>query len=653
MRLWKTLDSASLADELAAVEQSVLLFGAPGVGKSTLAASLADELVRKGRRVVCISADPGSPAFGVPGALCLGVRHKGDWETVAVEGLCTLNAGRFRLPLIDALRRLITRAPPGTLLIDAPGVVRGVAGAELLLAIAEAVAVRAVVAITRDPDRVPLAAELQATGAETWVVPAASQARRPGKRRRARKRTELWDRYLEGAGERRLSLDGLRLIGTPPPVDLPEAWSGRQVALLDPDRRTFCLGDVVNLDQGQLVLRTPALPDTEAGSCLLVLVRDARRVADGLLQTATPASPGIAWYTPPPDLLASPAPPGSGGPRPVLRAGSATVTLLNGIFGDPLLHLRLRQEKRSLLFDLGEAGRLPARIAHQVTDVFISHAHFDHIAGFLWLLRSRIGVGEICRIHGPPGLARHIQGLIDGILWDRIGDRGPRFEVTELHGGRLVRYRIQAGSKTPTPLPERDARNGVVLDEAGFRVRAVTLDHHTPVLAYAFEPAHTRNIKKDRLLETGFPPGPWLGELKRRIAGDDLDALIELPDGARERTRRLADRLVLVKPGRKVVYATDLADSADNRQRLTDLARGAHTLFCEAVFVEADAAQAVRTGHLTARACGEIAAAAQVQRLVPFHFSRRYEKDPWRVYDEVRAACSRVVAPPPEAALTP
>lgn len=51
---------------------------------------------------------------------------------------------------------------------------------------------------------------------------------------------------------------------------------------------------------------------------------------------------------------------------------------------------------------------------------------------------------------------------------------------------------------------------------------------------------------------------------------------------------------------------------------------------------------AVRTGHLTARACGEIATAAGVERLIPFHFSRRYESDPYR---EVRAVCSRAVVP--------
>jgi ribonuclease BN (tRNA processing enzyme) len=107
----------------------------------------------------------------------------------------------------------------------------------------------------------------------------------------------------------------------------------------------------------------------------------------------------------------------------------------------------------------------------------------------------------------------------------------------------------------------------------------------------------------------------------------------------------LATDLVLINPGKKLVYATDFADTPENRARLGALAYGAHTLFCEASFVEADAAQAARTAHLTTRACAEIAIAAGVARLVPIHFSRRYEKEPARVYAEIAAACNVVVIP--------
>ncbi|MGD8843659.1 MAG: MBL fold metallo-hydrolase, partial [Gammaproteobacteria bacterium] len=107
----------------------------------------------------------------------------------------------------------------------------------------------------------------------------------------------------------------------------------------------------------------------------------------------------------------------------------------------------------------------------------------------------------------------------------------------------------------------------------------------------------------------------------------------------------LAPEITLTEPGKKLVYATDLADTPDNRARLVRLASKAHTLFCEAPFVRADAEQARRTGHLTTRACGEIATAADVVQLIPFHFSRRYSDDIGPLYREIATVCSRLVTP--------
>jgi ribonuclease BN (tRNA processing enzyme) len=108
----------------------------------------------------------------------------------------------------------------------------------------------------------------------------------------------------------------------------------------------------------------------------------------------------------------------------------------------------------------------------------------------------------------------------------------------------------------------------------------------------------------------------------------------------------LGNKLTLITPGKKLVYATDLADTPDNRGRLTAFARNAHTFFCEASFLESDVEQARLTGHLTTHACGEIAMAAGVTRLVPFHFSRRYTNNPLPLYEEISEVCDRLCAPP-------
>jgi len=374
-----------------------------------------------------------------------------------------------------------------------------------------------------------------------------------------------------------------------------------------------------------------------------LLVRDAVRTTSGLMETAEPFAAGRIAYLHQPDGVAWGE--ANDGPRIVGRVGAIDLTLVNGLFGDTLLHLRIRHLGRSMLFDLVDGSRLSARVAHQVCDVFISHAHMDHLGGFQWLLRSRLGEFPACRIYGPPGLIEHVACFINSFLWDRIGNNGPAFEVAELHGQRLKRVRLQAGIAGRVVLEEMEVTDGILLEEPEFRVRTVQLDHHTPVLAYALELAKTLNVRKDRLQARGLEPGPWLTELKQQLQAGNLKAPVYLPDGSKASVGELGNELVLVMPGKKLVYATDLADTSDNREKLVALARNAHTLFCEATFSEADAESAAKNGHLTTRAAGEIATQARVSRLVPFHFSRRYQHNLQQLYDELGAACPRVVLP--------
>ena len=633
------LNTADIVDAVMENDRRVLLFGPAGVGKSTLVSQLADALAASHRACWCLNADPGSPAFGVPGSVSLGKWEQAAWQVSDYAALCTLDAGRFRLPLVTAVRSLVQHVPDGMVLIDGPGVVRGVAGRELLEGLVEATGVDAVLALTAADRAPPLLDELHALHVEVFVVHASAEAMRPGKRARARQRTVQWDSYIANAFEQQFELAKINLIGTPPPLEETHTWIGRQVALLQANC-TVAMGEVQHFENNVL---TATLP-TEVSDADTLLIRDAVRNPDGLLETAIPYAAERFEYLPPADVMPSVGL--SDGPRIVGRVGTIDVALVNGVFGDPLLHMRVRHQRRSLLFDLGEGSRLSARLAHQVTDVFITHAHMDHIGGFLWLLRSRLGDYPTCRLYGPPGLAQHIAGFLKGILWDRIKDRGPSFEVMEFHTDQLKRCRLQAGYAETQLLDAVEVVDGELLNEAGYRIRGTMLDHHgTPVMAYAFEPDKQINIRKDRLKARGLEPGPWLNELKKQLLNENDTAVIQLPDGRRTTAGALADELVLIMPGKKFVYATDLADTAANRQHLINFAHHAHTFFCEAAFIEADADHALRNGHLTTRACGEIATEAGVSRLVPFHFSRRYADNPQQLYDEINLYCARVLMP--------
>src|SRR5262249_118851 len=70
---------------------------------------------------------------------------------------------------------------------------------------------------------------------------------------------------------------------------------------------------------------------------------------------------------------------------------------------------------------------------------------------------------------------------------------------------------------------------GTLLDEEGFRIESVVLDHGTPCLALAFQEKLRINVWREGLHLLELPVGPWLNEAKRAVrrgAPDDSRILI-------------------------------------------------------------------------------------------------------------------------------
>ncbi|MCA9669661.1 MAG: hypothetical protein KC503_28895, partial [Myxococcales bacterium] len=558
----------------------------------------------------------------------------------------SLDSSRFRLPLCAGAAALARAArDDDTLCALAPGIFRGEAARELLPALVALLDVRCVLAAFSEPDG---ASQLPALPPHVErVLLDVEGLARIAKPQRAAQRSARWQGYLAGGVEHELALAALRCEGRAPAT--ADDWRGRQLVLSNEAGETLCLAEVRRVLESEptrlVVALPPAAPPLEGLAA--VLWRDAR-VEGGALVTASAPSNALTHRVQqsPFSLRARASVVADLGPPPVLSSAGATATLVSGAFGDPLLHLRFDREKRSLLVDLGETSRLPARIAHQVEDVLVSHAHFDHFAGFLWLLRSRIGVLEPCRMVGPPGLAERVDHMTRGITWDLIGARGPRFEIDELADDEtLVRYEVQAGVAGAREIGRRAAPGGVVRVEPRRRFRAVTLDHSTPVLAFAIEERRRFVADEARIAARGVAPGPWIGELcDLAMAGAD-DIELELPGLGRRPVAELRDTLLAAVPGQRLVYATDFGDSERNRERAVALARGADALFLESSYIEADSGLLQANNHLTARAAAEIARAADVRRLIPFHFSKRYERRPEAVYAELCARFDRVLLP--------
>ncbi|WP_193177568.1 ribonuclease Z [Oricola nitratireducens] len=308
-------------------------------------------------------------------------------------------------------------------------------------------------------------------------------------------------------------------------------------------------------------------------------------------------------------------------------------SLVNDRFGDPVVFVDFLLERRAILFDLGDIHALPARSVLRVSDVFVSHTHIDHFAGFDRLLRLSVGRDRLIRLYGPPRFIANVEAKLAAYTWNLaetfVDDLV--FEVVELEDAencRAARFRLTRRFARED-LGSRKLRDGVLLDEPSLSVRAAMLEHRTPCLAFALQEPEHINVWKNRLDERGFVTGPWLAELKAAIferKPDDTPMRVGLASGG-ERALPLGELrrdLVTITAGQKIAYVADAAFSPPNRRAIVDLARDADTLFIEAAFAAQDAEIAAGRAHLTTAQAGELARLANAVRVIPFHFSPRY-----------------------------
>jgi ribonuclease Z len=318
--------------------------------------------------------------------------------------------------------------------------------------------------------------------------------------------------------------------------------------------------------------------------------------------------------------------------RPIFQA-----RLVNGVWGDPGVCVDLKFQRRALLFDIGDVQSLSTRVLLRVSDVFVSHTHMDHFAGFDHLLRVCLGRDTGVRMYGPPNFISQVEHKLAAYTWNLVQNYSVDFivEAHELHrDGKIARARFRSRDQfRREPLDDVLTSDGVLLEDEQFRVRAVGLAHHDITsLAFRFEERTHINVWKNRLEERGLPTGPWLTELKRLArtgAPDDTPMRIRwrTRDGSREETFPLGElkRDVLeFVPGQAVCYVTDVSGDAHNAARIAEFVANADLLFIEAVFLEADAEMAASKAHLTTTQAGAIARSASVREAEPFHFSARY-----------------------------
>jgi ribonuclease Z len=324
--------------------------------------------------------------------------------------------------------------------------------------------------------------------------------------------------------------------------------------------------------------------------------------------------------------------------------------LINDPFGDPGLFVALAFERRALIFDLGDLSRLSPRQLLRISDAFVSHRHMDHFIGFDQLLRCILGRETTVGFYGPAGLIDAVEHKLKAYSWNLIAgyEGNPTLRVTEIdEGGRLTSARFsgrRAFERTPDAVTT--SADGILLQEAGFVVRAATIDHGLPTLAFALEERAHINIWRNKVEAMGLGVGPWLSAFKEAVLhGDADDTLIEVAwtDASGERPPRLPlgvlkKAIMRVTAGRKIAYVVDCAFTEANIARVVALAKDAEILFIEAAFLQEDLARARERQHLTAHQAGTLARQANVKRIVTLHHSPRYQGHGERLAREAEIA---------------
>ena len=331
--------------------------------------------------------------------------------------------------------------------------------------------------------------------------------------------------------------------------------------------------------------------------------------------------------------------------------------LVNDVFGDPGLYVDFRDERRALLFDLGDITRLPPRKLMRLSHVFVTHAHMDHFSGFDHLLRVVLGRKEGVVLFGGPDFIAQVEHKLHAYTWNVVH----RYEVNLVidvreigTDGRAQRARFSSRTRfARESCASIELQDDVLHDETTFRVRGRFVDHDIPCLAYALEEKAHLRIDKDRLIALGLGTGAWLRELKHAVlTGAPGETPIELQWHDRHgehavirQIGQLRDVVLDVVPGQRIGYVTDLRYTEPNTAALSQLLADVDLLFIESVFLDEDAGHAARKNHLTAHQAGRIARRVKARTVVPFHFSPRYEGRSAELSAEVQAAWSGLSRP--------
>lgn len=283
------------------------------------------------------------------------------------------------------------------------------------------------------------------------------------------------------------------------------------------------------------------------------------------------------------------------------------------------------QNRTNLLFDCGDGclSDLGFGTIQSIDALFFSHLHMDHIGGFDSFFRCNFDrTAKPNRIWGPKDTAEILQHRFRGFVWNLVEGKTASWIVEDIEADVLTsaRFELHEAFSVRRDTGKRPF-DGRVLENPDFTVDAFVMDHGTDSIAYLVSEAPRLNIDMAKVRTLGLKPGPWMQVLKSQDPPEDT---IEI-DGQPIPLAALRRDLLTRTPGDSIAYLTDFYLAEAEIARMAPSLKGCGTLVCEAQYRHADLELAKRNRHMTVTNSAKLAKAAEVDSLVLFHISERYD----------------------------
>jgi ribonuclease Z len=305
--------------------------------------------------------------------------------------------------------------------------------------------------------------------------------------------------------------------------------------------------------------------------------------------------------------------------------------ILGVIDGDNALFVRVNagQAIRNIVFDCGEGCVLQLELSDvlELDQVFFSHFHADHVAGFDALLRARLNLEKPLELWGPAGAIELISHRLQGILWNLADGLCAPWTVHEIVENTVCTRTFRTLESFKNILPDTEKTwQDTILKTPHFSVQARIMDHATPSLAYRLSEPERLNVDAAQFAVLGLRPGAWIKAFK--------DAPLEQTEleieGAIYDLEALRSKLLVRSSGEAIAYLTDFLLDEKAMLKLEGMLKADDVLVCESQYLHGDLELATKNFHMTNVQAATLATRVRARGLVLFHLSRRYTNLQWQ-----------------------